>query len=49
VSPPATTVGVSIESELQQLFELFVEPKAQESVTYRAETHSRHGVASTRR
>jgi len=36
VSPPATTVGDSIESELRDLFQLYVEPKpARSPIAYR--------------
>ena len=48
VSPLATTVGVSIDSELRELFELFVEPRKTRPATYQAGTRSRRRVVTAR-
>lgn len=47
VSPPAATVGLTIESELRELFELYVEPTKTRPATYPAKVRSRRRVAVT--
>lgn len=47
VSPPATTIGANIQSELRELFQVFVEPGAARSATYANKKRAvRRGVTS---
>lgn len=49
VSPPACTLGDSLEHEIAGLFELYVEPKAASNGTYYATAHHRGRAAASRR